>query len=544
MRRNAIRWAVVAGIFVVGGLAALAQSPAASEPSPQNAAAPEAVGGKLHGVVKSGNIPLPGVTVTAQNTLTGKRFSTTTDITGAWSLTIPQNGRYVLRTQFAGFAAGAQEALLNASSHDKTVSFELVLASRAAAQQQSETASERVIPSVIQQLGVSGAQNLNLSSVLTADTESQTGSAGAAGAALPSIAGNSDFSGDSVAISGQAGAVSPMAGVDTDRMRDAMETMRAQGGGNFDGGGFGGGFGGPGGFGGGGFGGGGFGGPGGGGRGNFRGFNPGQPHGSVFWSGSNAALNAEPFALHGQSQQQPASGTNRFGVTLMTAPYLPHFTKPSGKDTIFFTVSGSRSSNPLDEYATVPTEAEREGDFSAAGLPVIYNPATGQPFAGNIIPGGVSGSIAAAANALLCPTTSLTPCTPYIPYPNLPGTTQNYHLLTTAQSNSTQAGVRYMRSLGKNATLMGSRGGYGGGRRTQNQGLRQSINVNYNWSDSDSENVNIFPQLGGNSSSNSNSVQAGYTVGYKKITNIFNANWNRSTSQATNYFTNKTDIAN
>jgi hypothetical protein len=532
----------VAGILVAGGLAALAQSPVASEPSPQGSAAPQAPGGKLHGVVKSGNIPLPGVTVTAQNTLTGKRFSTTTDITGAWSLTIAQNGRYVLRTQFAGFATGAQEAVLNASSHDKTVSFELVLASRAAAQQQSETASERVSPSVMQQLGASGAQNLSLSSVLTADTESQTSSAGATGAALPSIAGNSDFSGDSVAISGQAGAVSPLAGVDMDRVRDAMETMRAQGGGNFGGGGFGGGFGGPGGFG------GGFGGPGGpgGGRGNFRGFNPGQPHGSVFWSGSNAALNAEPFALHGQSQQQPASGTNRFGVTLMTAPYLPHFTKPSGKDTVFFTLSGSRSSNPLDEYATVPTEAEREGDFSAAGLPTIYDPANpGQQFSNgstaNVIP---AGRIAAAANALLCPTTSATPCTPYIPYPNLPGYTQNYHLLTAAQSNSTQAGVRYMRSLGKNATLMGGRGGYGGGRRTQNQGLRQSINVNYNWSGSDSNNVNIFPQLGGKSSSNSNSVQAGYTVGYHKITNIFNANWNRSTSQATNYFTNKTDIAN
>ena len=48
---------------------------------------PQAVtGGKLHGVVKSGNIPLPGVTVTAQNTLTGKRYSTTTDITGAWPM--------------------------------------------------------------------------------------------------------------------------------------------------------------------------------------------------------------------------------------------------------------------------------------------------------------------------------------------------------------------------------------------------------------------------------------------------------------------------
>ena len=60
-------------------------------------------------MVKSGNIPLPGVTVTAQNTLTGKRYSTTTDITGSWSLIIPQNGRYVVRTQFAAFAQGSAE---------------------------------------------------------------------------------------------------------------------------------------------------------------------------------------------------------------------------------------------------------------------------------------------------------------------------------------------------------------------------------------------------------------------------------------------------
>ena len=59
-------------------------------------------GGRLHGVVKSGNIPLPGVTVTAQNTLTGKKYSTTTDITGAWSMTLPQNGRYVIRTRVCG----------------------------------------------------------------------------------------------------------------------------------------------------------------------------------------------------------------------------------------------------------------------------------------------------------------------------------------------------------------------------------------------------------------------------------------------------------
>jgi hypothetical protein len=55
--------------------------------------------------------------------------------------------------------------------------------------------------------------------------------------------------------------------------------------------------------------------------------------------------------------------------------------------------------------------------------------------------------------------------------------------------------------------------------------------------------VNVFPQLGGKTASDSNSVQAGYTVGYKKMTNIFNANWNRSSTDATNFFTNGVDIA-
>jgi hypothetical protein len=553
---------------MAGYLAALGQPPAAptaqpaattsasasSESAAQSSPATAPSGGRLHGVVKSGAVPLPGVTVTAQNTLTGKRFSTTTDITGAWSLVIPQNGRYVVRTQFAGFAPGALEAVLNAAIRDQTVSFELVLASRAAQQQESESAGQPVSQSAIRQLIANGAQNLSLMSALTTDTESQAGPSGAAGAALPSIAGNSDFGGDSVAISGQTGAVSPLAGLDMDRVRDAMETLRAQGVlpegmlgvGNFGGLG-GGGFGGLGGFG------------GGGGRGNFRGFNPGQPHGAIFWFGSNAALNAEPFSLRAQSQPQPASGTNRFGITFMSAPYLPGLTKPSGKDTVFLTLSGTRSSSPLNEFATVPTDGsfgtvnERAGDFSAAGLPVIYNPATNQPFVNNIIPGGAGGRIATQASALLtCPNTyaSGTSCQPFFPAPNLPGYTQNYHLLTTAQSNATQAGVRYMRSLGANSTQSGgSRGGFGsgggGGRRAQqNQGLRQSINFNYNWSDSASDNVNIFPQLGGKSSTNSNIVQAGYTVGYHKVTNIFNANWNRSTSQATNYFTNQSDVAN
>ena len=495
--------------------------------------------GKLHGHVKSGNIPLPGVTITAQNTLTGKRYSTTTDITGTWSLNIPQNGRYVIRTQFAAFAQGDQEAVLNATSHDQTVDFQLMLASRAAQQQQREEAQTGQAAQGIRQMAANGAQSLNLINALTGDTDTQSGAAGTSGAALPSIAGNSDFSDQSVAISGQSGSVSPMAGVDMDRLRDAMETARAQGV-NVDGmpggGLFGGGFGGGGGFGPGGFGGGFGGGRGGfgGGRGNFRGFNPGQPHGAIFWTGSNSLLNAEPFSLRGQPQEQPESGTNRFGLTFMSAPYIPGLTKPSGKDTVFLTLSGTRSSNPLDEYATVPTDAERTGDFSAAGLPVIFDPTTMQQFSyngvSNVIP---PGRISSQAASLL----------QYFPEPNIPNSIQNYHLLSTAQTNTTQAGVRYMRGFGANATPFGFGGRGGGGRRAQqNQGLRQSMNANFNWSHNAADNVNIFPQLGGKTSSGSYSLQAGYTVGYHKFTNIFNVNWNRSHSQAINFFTNGADI--
>ena len=124
MQRRAVRLAIGMGIVVAGGLGVWAQAPTAQTPKPDpsqstipvapqsspatappasanaaggQAAPPVQSGGTLHGVVKSGTTPLPGVTVTAQNTLTGKKYSTTTDTTGAWSLTIPQNGRYVIR---------------------------------------------------------------------------------------------------------------------------------------------------------------------------------------------------------------------------------------------------------------------------------------------------------------------------------------------------------------------------------------------------------------------------------------------------------------
>src|SRR5205085_4077050 len=100
-------------------------------------------------------------------------------------------------------------------------------------QQEGQSAQ---VQQAIRQLAGNGLQSLNLMSALAGDTDAGGGSGGSAGAALPSIAGNAEFTGDSVSITGQSGSVSPLAGVDMDRVRDFVESMRAQNGGQGQGG--------------------------------------------------------------------------------------------------------------------------------------------------------------------------------------------------------------------------------------------------------------------------------------------------------------------
>ncbi|MBV8630797.1 MAG: TonB-dependent receptor [Silvibacterium sp.] len=519
---------------------AAAQQPA--QLPAQNAtasAAPPQTGGIIHGSVKSGTIPLPGVSITATNTLTGRKYTTATDAHGNYSMSIPLNGRYVLRTELAAFAPTTQEALLNATSHDQKVDFALTLASRAAAQESQQQAATR-------QYSGRGAQTLSLADAATGLIEAAGGSTGAT-AALPSLASNPDVSSESVAVAGQNGSTNPFAGIN---FGDGLPPPGMSEGGNFGGpggvpGGGGQGFGGPGG----GFGGGGpifFGGGGGrgsGGRGNFRNFNPNKPHGSFFWTGGNSALNALPFALRGQPVSQPSYQSNRFGLTFIGAPYIPHLLTSDKKDFVFFTLSGQRSSSPFDQYGTVPTAAERAGNFQGlttpGGLPItIYDPGcypgdpnAGKPFLDNTIP---AQCVSPQATALLN----------YVPLPNLPGTRQNFQFLSSAQTNTTALGTRWIHNFGSggNTAALGNfiRQAMG---QAGSQGLHQSISFNFNYSHSASDNLNIFPDFGGKQQSNQYSLQAGYSISKGHLSNILNLNWNRTNSQTTNYFTNTTNVA-
>jgi hypothetical protein len=509
-----------------------------------------AAGGTVHGIITSGTTPLPGVAVTATDTLTGTKYATATGLDGSFRLHIPVDGRYVVRTDFAAFAENTREVRFGGAaggSRDVSASAALVLLSRVPAQAEDNGALGSGGGRGARAYGRSGrgaGGGSQLLSLLGAAAGSlDAGDVAAGGAQLPTLAGNSDFASESVAVQGQSNnGGNSFAGIDFNALRERAEndpSLNGGGGGGFGGGG-GRGFGGGRGGGGGGRGAGGrrgrggaFGG-GGGFGGSFRHFNPNQPHGAFFWDGSNSALNALDYALRGQAITQPSYATNRFGLTYAGTPYIPHVIEHDRKDFLFFTFSGSRSSSPYDEYATVPSAAERGGDFSAltttaGALVPIYDPTTGAPFPGNVIS---PQRVQAVATALLN----------YLPEANLPGTSRNYERLASEATNSTLAGLRFIHTFGSSSgasPLAGLVRQYMG----TSQGLQQNINVNFNYSHSASDNLGIYPSLDGKTLANSRSVAVGYTLSAGRLTNTLTLSWNRASTHVTNQFTNVNDVA-
>ena len=131
------------------------------------------------------------------------------------------------------------------------------------------------------------------------------------------------------------------------------------------------------------------GGPGGGGfRGEgFGGFNRrNRLQGSVYYNVSGSPFDARPFSLNGQPTEKAVYFQNRFGATLGGPLKIPGVYDGTSRTSFVLNYSGrTRTNNPYDAYSTVPTAEEREGDLSALGT-TVYDPLTGEPFAGETMP--------------------------------------------------------------------------------------------------------------------------------------------------------------
>lgn len=130
-------------------------------------------------------------------------------------------------------------------------------------------------------------------------------------------------------------------------------------------------------------------------------------HGDVFEFFRDQALEANDFFSNRSGSAKPPYRQNQFGGNI-GGPII--------KNRTFFFVDyeGLRTSLGQTGLLTIPTMAQRQGDFSASGNPTIYNPlnvdsTTGQaqPFTNNIIPPAMINSAAAKIMALF-PTPNVT----------------------------------------------------------------------------------------------------------------------------------------
>jgi hypothetical protein len=157
-------------------------------------------------------------------------------------------------------------------------------------------------------------------------------------------------------------------------------------------------------------------------------------HGSAYEYFQTSVLEANPFYDNAHGIPRAAYHYDQFGANLGGPVYLPKLFNGKNKVFWFFAYEGLRDSDPINApaeggptFVTVPTAAERTGDFSAllklntANTSYqIYDPASGvstgsrtmrTQFPNNVIP---SNRISAIAQKYLA----------YWPLPNLPGTAQ------------------------------------------------------------------------------------------------------------------------
>ncbi len=314
----------------------------------------------IHGVVKSGNMPIPGAGVSATNSATNEQINTWTDVDGSYVLRIPADGKYSVRVQMAAFAGSTQDVTLDATHSDVQQNFELMLQSRAREARSNEARSNGAGNSAgrtggenQQQRGNGGGRGFQSLSVSQSGGGQDAGGSSMSdvvpsGMPVPGIAPNSAT--ESVAVSGNTS--NSFNSMSADEMQQRFNDARQQGGGFGDGGGFGGGSG-RGGFGGGGSG----GGPMVFGR---RGFDINRPHGSVYYGVGDAALNASPFSLTGQPTEKPGYLQNSFGGSVGGPLNIPHIYHGGTKTFYFVNFNGKHGENPFDQFSTVPTQAERQ----------------------------------------------------------------------------------------------------------------------------------------------------------------------------------------
>ncbi len=234
------------------------------------------------------------------------------------------------------------------------------------------------------------------------------------------------------------------------------------------------------------------------------------------WNGS--ALNARPYSLSGEELPKKPYDQERFGASIGgPIPWLGSKTSSQrGRPQFFLNYSLSRGSDLFTAFSRVPSQLERQGDFSRsffssgplAGQPAqIFSPFSRTPFLGNRIPASQINPIAAALLS-------------YVPLPNQEGQ-QNFFIQKALGSRMQNFNLSFNTSLSSQIR----------------------INANYNLSHRTGEAGNRFPLLGGENKNSGQAASLGVTHTIKRgLLEQFNLRFNRNSSNSLNSFAFKSDV--
>ena len=522
---------------------------------------------RVDGRVTSGNTPLPGVSIVVQAGDVLKA-ATSTDGDGKYRLVFAANASYHITADLTAFTRLERDLTLSSPPCDTTLDLQLSLRPRhetlaAVPPESPRAASEQAPPGGRGRATPAGTaprfQTLKVqpdaNGAATLDLATPE-DAGDVARLLPPGFSVQTAQAEAIAITGSSDAAT----LDRGLMNDRGQAIRL---GELDPttGQFAPGFGGQGGFpaGGGLQDDGGFAGPGGGrggpngpgGRGGGRGFVLGGRgargqsayQGSTTYTFGGSALDTPPYQLRPDVPvTQPQFSRNNFGATLGGPLKIPRLYANVNRRTNFqINYTGNQSNNLFDQYATVPTDAMRNGDFSASPLQLI-DPATGQPLPGNQIP---AGRIDPGSAVLLG----------FIPKANLPGSSQNYHVSTTSHSTSDSLSLRLTQNLSP-VVVQGGRGGAGAGRGGRfggpggfgglgrgGRGTNVMLNVQMQFRRNETESLNSFPNLGGKATTTTVSAPISLNVIKGRTVQNFTVGVTRSTVDSTNSFSGIDDVA-
>ncbi|HLJ24610.1 MAG TPA: TonB-dependent receptor [Candidatus Acidoferrales bacterium] len=257
-------------------------------------------------------------------------------------------------------------------------------------------------------------------------------------------------------------------------------------------------------------------------------------HYSIYDTFGDSALNARPYSLY-QANPPKVSGWNeQAGMNIGGPLKIPHVYDGTDKTFFYLNFGGSWSRTPVDQFSTVPTVAERNGDFSADNV-LLYNPLSNLNGPRSLMTN--AGCFQATPSSPLPPAGTCIPTNlispqsasllSYIPLPNLPttniaGQNFNYHLQTNVPSVGNRLNVNVTHQISS----------------------KLSFQVNYNLSNATSHSISSFPGIEGNGYTRGQSATVGLTQNWTKtFMHTSQLYFSRTRTLGTNEFTNLTDIS-